>query len=390
MNKFSNLKFKLSSGQIVSGQDEDASFLNTIVSLFIIIFFLGLTYYPLLFKTTLITIVTGSELQEPFKEIKTKFEAENPRTDLEFKIQGSQDIITNFVDDKNDFNTTVLIPANEQLINQLQIKLNSSQSSDIFYNQPQVIAKTLLVAIAWQERGDILFPNNQFSWQNLNNALENKQWQQLGGQKKWGSFDFLMTDPLRSNSSQLALNLWAQSTFKSSKSLNQKQLNSPSINQLFKSIKSNVYQPPRSTDILLQEFIVRGANDVDIAITYESIALYRWQQIKQSNKKDTYLIYYPNPSVETQITAVIPRKNVSKNEAKQAQKFIDFLLEDEQQIILSQYGFRPANNKVDLSSLSDSIWQQKQSGIQIDPQIKINPSPEPEILEQIQTIWQQN
>ena len=390
MSKFSNLKFKLSSGQIVSGQDEDASSLNTIVSVLIIIFFFGLTYYPLLFTKTLITIVTGSELQEPLKEIEAKFEAENPRTDVEFKLQGSQDIITNFVEDKNDFKTTVLIPANEQLVNELEVKLNSAGESDIFYNQPQVIAKTLLVAIAWQERGNILFPNNQFSWQNLNNALETRQWQQLGGEKKWGSFDFLMTDPLRSNSGQLALNLWAQTTLNSSTSLNQQQISSPAINQLFKSIKNNVYQPPRSTDILLQEFIVRGANDADIAMTYESIALYRWQQAQTSNKQDTYRIYYPNPSIETQITAVVPRKNVSKNEAKHAQKFIDFLLEDEQQIIFSQYGFRPANDKVDLSSLSDSIWQQQDSGIQIKPQIKINPSPEQEILDQIQTTWQNN
>ena len=306
---FSNLKFKSSSGQIVSGQEE-VSFLNTIVSSIIIIFSLGLTYYPLLFQTTTITIVTGSELKEPFKEIESKFEAENRGIDLEFKIQGSQDIVTNFIEDKNDFNTTVLIPANEQLIGELQTKLNASNSSDIFYNEPQVIAKTILVAIAWQERGNIIFSNNQFTWQSLNNAITNSQWQQLGGQKQWGSFDFLMTDPLRSNSGQLALNLWTASIL-NSKSLTPNQLNNQQVNQLYKSIKRKVYQPPRSTDILLQEFIVRGPNDADVAMTYESIALYRWQQVKQSGKNDVYRIYYPNPSVETKITAVIPRENVN-------------------------------------------------------------------------------
>ena len=87
---------------------------------------------------------------------------------------------------------------------------------------------------------------------------------------------------------------------------------------------------------------------------------------------------------------MIPRENVSKNEAKKAQKFIDFLLENEQQVILSQYGFRPVNDTVDLSSLSDSIWQQSESGVQVRPTIEIIPSPKFGTLEEIQNTWQKN
>ena len=384
----SNLKFKWVSGQIVSATAEATSFWNTIVSSLIIVFSLGLTYYPLFFKTTTITIVTGSELKEPLQEIESKFEAENPRIELEIRSQGSQDMINNFVEEKNSFNSAVLIPANEQLVEELENKLNTNNSQDAFYNEPQAIAKTLLVAIAWEERGNILFPNNEFTWQSIDNALANRRWETLGGEKRWGGFDFLMTDPLRSNSGQLALNLWAKSKLNTN-SLNTQQINDPQINQLFKSIKSNVYQAPRSTDVLLQEFIARGRNDVDVAITYESIALYRWQQAKQNNS-NIYRIYYPNPSVETNITAIIPRKNVSKSEAKTAQKFINYLLKDEQQIILSQYGFRPINDNVNLSSLPDSIWQQQNSGIQIEPKIKIVSSPDREVLDQIQNSWQNN
>ena len=111
---------------------------------------------------------------------------------------------------KNDFQPAIVIPASDELISQLETRLRAIGQEKPFYNNPQPIAKTLLVAIAWQERGNILFPNNQFNWQQLEQALISKNWQDIGGNSNWGSFDLLMTDPTRSNSGQLTLNLWAE------------------------------------------------------------------------------------------------------------------------------------------------------------------------------------
>jgi hypothetical protein len=43
-------------------------------------------------------------------------------------------------------------------------------------------------------------------------------------------------------------------------------------------IKRSVHQPARSSDILLQEFVAKGASEADIATDYESTALSRWDQ----------------------------------------------------------------------------------------------------------------
>jgi ABC-type molybdate transport system substrate-binding protein len=381
------VKFNPSSGQIakVNGSKQEKSSLNILISLGIIATSLGLTYYPLLITTKTITIVIGSELQEPFQEIEKKFEQANAHINLAIKIQGSQDIITNFLEQKNDFQVTILIPANEQLITELETKLKTQGQEDIFYNQPETIAKTLLVAIAWQERGKTLFPNGQFSWSKLENALEKRNWQELGGQKEWGSFDFLATDPLRSNSGQLTLSLWTKDELNDD-DLSVNDINKSEVEKLFQLIKNNLYQPPRSTDILLQEFIARGPNDVDVATVYESIALYRWLQVQDSQAKN-YHIYYPNPSIETKITAVIPRQNVSKAEAKVGRKFIEFLKQEPQQIILAQYGFRPIMD-LDLKSLSHSPWTANIPGIEPNPSIQINSSPSQEVMDAIQDVWQ--
>lgn len=358
---------------------------NTFISLGLIALTLGLTYAPLPGQTKTITVVSGSELKEPLQEIEAKFEQDNSNINLDLKFQGSQDIVNNIIDKKNDFTPSVLIPANDELISQLENRLKAQGENQPFYNQPQPIAKTLLVAIAWSERGQILFPQNKFEWSNLEQAMTKKNWQAIGGKKEWGSFDFVMTDPTRSNSGQLTLSLWAENKLNQD-NLTANNLNNSEVQKLFQLIKNSVYQPPRSTDVLLQEFISRGSNDADIAIVYESVALYRWSQAN-TTQGETYQIYYFDPTIETLPTAVIPKQNVSKSDAKVAQKFVNYLLENEQQTIFAQYGFRPIKNDLDLQTIANSPWSQNIPGVEINTNIQTKSTSQPEVINEIQKLW---
>lgn len=356
-----------------------------IISSVLIALALGLTYAPLPGSTKTITIVSGSELKEPLEAIETKFEQENPNIKLELKIQGSQDIVNNIIDKKNDFNPTILIPASDELIGELETRLKAQGETQPFYNNPQPVAKTMLVGIAWTERGNTLFSQNRFDWNRLENAMIKSNWQDIGGKAEWGSFDFVTTDPTRSNSGQLTLTLWAKNKLNTN-NLTANNFNVPEVEKLFSLIKNSVYQPPRSTDILLQEFIARGANGADVATVYESIALYRWSQASQTQNQ-TYQIYYLNPTIETFSTAVIPKQNVSQGEAKSAQKFINYLLENEQQIIFAQYGFRPVQNSVNLQNIPNSPWSQNIPGVEINPNLQIIATPNPNFINEIQKLW---
>jgi ABC-type molybdate transport system substrate-binding protein len=356
-----------------------------IISEVLIALALGLTYTPLPGNSTTITIVSGSELKEPLEVIETKFKQAYPSINLEIKIQGSQDIVNNIIDKKNDFTPTLLIPANEELISELETRLKVQGETQPFYNNPQPITKTLLVGIAWSERGNILFPQNKFAWSRLENALKKRHWQDLGGKEEWGSFDFITTDPTRSNSGQLTLSLWAESKLNTNH-LTANSVNNPEVEKLFQLIKNSVYQPPRSTDILLQEFIARGPNGADVATVYESVALYRWSQANTTQGK-SYQIYYLSPTIETFATAVVLKQKVSQAEAKFAQKFIDYLLAEEQQIIFAQYGFRPVTNNLDLKTIPNSPWSENIPGVEIEPKIQNLPTPQPEVINEIQKLW---
>jgi len=352
----------------------------------IILAALGLAYAPIPGLQQTVVIVSGTELKAPLEQLEAKFEQENPNIKIELKFQGSQDIVNKFIDQKNDFNPTILMPASGELLDELSQRYQAQNNGEAFYNEPQPIAKTLLVAIAWPERGNVLFPNNTFSWSRVEQAMQSNSWEAVGGQKNWGSFDFVITNPTRSNSAQATLSLWAMSK-SNANNPNNINYNNPEITSLFSTVKKSIYQPPRSTDILLQEFITRGPNDADIATVYESIALSRWQQ-SGKNQGKPYQIYYLNPTVETVATAAIVRQNVDSGTANAAKKFVNFLTQPDQQKVFVQYGFRPTNNNVDLKSIPNSPWSQNIPGSQINPSAKTLPAPSQKGIGEIQRLWQ--
>lgn len=357
---------------------------TTGISIAIILAALGLTYLPIPgFKQT-VTVVSGTELQDPLQALETEFEQAHPQIDLELKFQGSQDMVNNYIDQTNAFDPTVLIPANAKILEQLEQRWRSQGEGKAFYTEPRAIAKTMLVAIAWQDRGKVLFPSGQFKWERLESAMQQRNWGVIGGSPEWGSFDFIMTNPTRSNSGQLTLSLWAQSarTTPLTEALRQ-----PETESLFALVKRSVYLPPRSTDILLQEFIARGPNDADVATVYESIALHRWQQA-QTTRNQSYQIYYLDPTIETISTAAIVRRNVDRGTANAAETFIEFLRQPEQQAVFIQYGFRPGISGMDLRNVSNSPWGQSIPGAAIDPANEVLSPPPADALAEIQRIWQ--
>lgn len=347
---------------------------------------LGLAYAPVPGLSHTVVVVSGTELQEPLQQLVAEFEQQHPSIDLDLKFQGSQELINDYIDDTYDFTPTVLIPANGEMLEELSDRWQSQNHTDPFYEEPRPIAKTLLVGIAWTDRGNTLFPTGQFQWQRVEQAMQSGNWSTIGGAPEWGSFDLVITDPTRSNSGQSTLSLFAQSK-RGNTPLTATTVNTPAVETLFSLVKRSVYQPARSTDILLQEFIARGPNDADVAVVYESIALYRWQQ-SAINQGKPYQIYYLDVTVESISTAAIVRRGVNQSTAEAAQSFLDFLTEPEQQAVLVQHGFRPVNPAVAVQSVPDSPWNQNIPGAQITLTGQLSPALDTETAAEVIRLWQ--
>jgi ABC-type Fe3+ transport system substrate-binding protein len=321
-----------------------------------------------------IVVVSGSELEEPLKQLESTFEQAYPHIQLALKFQGSQDMVDRYLQDQNDFKPTVLIPANGTILQEISQQWQAQETREPFYYPPQPIAKTFLVVVGWSERKEQLFGTGPFDWSPIETVLQDpkRSWQVVGGPAQWGNFDWTMTDPTRSNSSQLALALWTRAKLNGAEPTTAA-LTKSEIVDLFGLVKRSVYRLSPSTDGLLREFISLGPNEADLAPVYESIALYRWSQAQNQGKP--YEIYYLNPTVETVSTGAIVQRQVTAGEAKAGQTFLDFLIEPAQQEVFVQYGFRPVDPDVDLATVASSPWSFNIPGATSAPQQKSSPSP---------------
>ena len=268
-----------------------------------------------------LSVAVGSELEQPMRDLETRFEQAHPEIDLIWRVQGSQDMVNQAMDSDAD-RPRVLIPASGELLRGLAERLNRQQR-DAGLRDPQPIARTVLVAVSWPERAAALFGTGPFSWAALKKALEQSSWSALGGQESWGRFNLRATDPSRSNSGQLALLLW---------------LRSQGSDQAINLWRQALYQPPRSTDILLREFIATGPNDGDLAFVYESIALSRIDESRQ-RQGTAYRILAPDPSYETVLEAAVLEGD-AEGRLADGETLIRFLRSAPQQQLLMDWGFR--------------------------------------------------
>lgn len=269
-------------------------------------------------------VAVGSELEETIRRLEPQFEHRHPGIDLRWVVQGSQDMVNRNLEVSPE-RARVLIPANQELLESLAERSRVEGQGEPFAAQPRPIARTLLAAVAWPERADRLFPGGRFRWAPLRAAAAAGQWSALGATAAWGSFDLRTTDPLRSNSGQLVLALWSR--------------DAPGGESLA-ILKRAVYQPARSTDILLREFISGGPNQGDVALVYESAALLRRSEAA-SRRPGGYRLLVPDPTVETVLAAAVLRGEAEGLQGD-GERLVAFLSGGEGQALLTQTGFRDA------------------------------------------------
>jgi len=278
---------------------------------------------PILRRTLLVAV--GSELEEPLRRLKLLFERRHPGIELQWRVQGAQDMVTQNLEGGPE-RARVLIPSNQDQLRAFQ-EAQAAQAAQGaaggFSGSPRPIARTLLVAVAWPERAARLFPQGRFSWARLRQAAAAGQWGALGAPAAWGSVDLRTTDPLRSNSAQLTLALWCR-----------EQPGAESVAVL----KRAVYRPARSTDILLREFISGGPNDGDLAMVYEAAALMRAGEARQ-RWPGGYRLLVPDPTIEIVLAAAVLRGEAQGSEAD-GQRLVEFLTGAEAQTLLRSLGFR--------------------------------------------------
>ena len=315
---------------------------------------LAVTPLPGLRRPLLVS--AGSELEDSLRRLEPEFEHQERGIDLRWQVEGSQDMVNNNLEPSPQ-RARVLIPANEQLLQDLTRQARALGQPEPFLAPPTTVARTVLVAVAWPERADRLFADGRFAWWRLRQAVRAGRWPSLGAPEDWGSFKLRLSDPLRSNSAQLVLDLWSRP---------------PSDDADFHGLRRAIYRPARSTDLLLREFISGGPNDGDLAFVYEAGALRRADQARQ-RWPGGYRLLVSDPTIAMSLAAAVLRGQADGGEGD-GERFVRFLAGPVAQAVLRQEGFRDASGR---------------GGSAAGERVRKLPPPTPAQREELLRRWQQ-
>jgi ABC-type Fe3+ transport system substrate-binding protein len=345
-----------------------------------------------------VSVLYSTEKAEWLTEAAQRFQASNPRleghpVELELEKMGSREMYLSILEGERQ--PDLISPASSlqvSLLEDLSAKMNEmplvvAQDSEIC----RPVLQTPLVLVAWKQRADVLWPNDQAGslWLGLHDALTDAEGWGAYGHPEWGYVKFGHTDPLKSNSGFQTLVLMTYGYFGKTSGLTSADiLSDADYQQWLVELEGSVSKLGDSTGTFMQEIVAYGPSLYDVVAVYESTAI---EQAENAvGRYGELQIYYPPAThLSDHPFCVIQADWVTREEAQAAGMFVDYLASEEIQGLALAHGFRPIDPGVSLDQAGSPFQRQAVAGLQIDlpPVVEVPPG---DVLGTLLDFWARN
>jgi ABC-type glycerol-3-phosphate transport system substrate-binding protein len=366
-------------------------------------------------EPVVVTIWYGTEKRQWFEDAAQRFAATNPRVgnrpiQVVLRGIGSRELSVRAARREfgGDGQPTVISPASSMWVEVARTDwaaLNRGAPSFITENPGQVtpLALTPLVAVIWQERAQLLWPQGPENfWQNLHAALTDKEgWigvarargfapdsQEYQKASTWGFVKFGHTSPLTSNSGAQALILMAYGYYNKSRGLTNADVLTPEFQQWMRDVEMSVLEFGDSTGSFMTSMVQFGPSKYDLVLVYENLALENI--VAAQNRWGDIRIYYPPATMFSDHPyAILNAPWVTPEQRQAAEQFRNFLLSPPiQEIAFRQYGFRPAIPDVPVltNDPSNPFVKYSAYGAKVDTPPLVE-TPSGEVVTELLNLW---
>lgn len=338
-----------------------------------------------------VTIWYSTEKREWLEAAKQQFEATTPTSggrpiQVQLKGLGSAEIVQRAAsqDWRSDAPPTVISPASAMWLGMEQLPVAASGAE-----APQPLVSSPLVVVGWEDRGKALWPNGpQRFWNDLHDAILDPAFWKARGKEIWGPVKFGHTSPLTSNSGAQMLLQLAYAYHNKSDGLTSADINDPEFAQWLGEIESGVPNVGDSTGTFMNDIVAKGPAEYNFGVVYENLALRSMDAAQQRQGQPLHIYYAPATLASDHPFAILNGGWTKPEERAAAVVFRDFLLARSMQQLALQYGFRPTDPNVAITSdqADNPFTKYASNGIQIalPPPAGI---PSPEVVNSLLELW---
>jgi|GEM_PF-212625 len=298
---------------------------------------------------------------------------------------------------------TVVSPASSLWTDTLASEWAARNRGEIIAGEATPLALTPLVAVAWEQRARLLWPDGAADfWNDLHDAIADERGWSAVAQARgfgpdtpeaqqarlWGPVKLGHTSPLTSNSGTQTLVLMAYAFHNKSAGLTVADVEDPAFLSWLEAMEVGVYDLGSSTGTLMQQMVQRGPGSYDIVLVYENLAI-EYMAAGEQRWNQPLRVYYPPATIFSDHPyAILDDPLTSREEREAARRFRDFLLQRPQQELALQSGFRPIDPDVVLSGAdaANPFVRYAGRGVSLDIAAQVE-SPPAEVLAALLNAW---
>jgi Ca-activated chloride channel family protein len=291
----------------------------------------------------------GSEKKDWLKEATEAFHAGKPTVEerpirIQLKAMGSGEIIDELVDGERQAH--LISPASGAYLEIGNARARDKGQPALVGPPRRKLVRSPVVIAMWKPMAKALgWPDKQIGWKDLHALAKAKDGWESVGYPQWGLFKFGHTHPESSNSGLITLLSEVYAATGKTKGLTAADVTAPGTAEFLKDLEGSVIHYGSSTGFFAEVmFTGDGPSFLSAAVLYENLVVqsYTDPKIRAKLPADVVCIYPREGTFwSDHPVAVVERDWVTPVHRKAAEKYIQFLLSDEQQRKALRHGFRP-------------------------------------------------
>jgi Ca-activated chloride channel family protein len=341
-------------------------------------------------NTVTISMIYGSEKEAWLVPLIERFNAEKNKTEeggtivVEATPMGSIASGDGIV--AGTLQPTVWSPASSAYVPVANTNWRREHGEDLVLDTPNDLVLSPVVIAMWRPMAEALgWPDKALGWTDIAEMATSDEGWAAFGYPEWGTFKFGHTHPNFSNSGIISVIAEAYAGAEKQRDLTLEDLRDPELKAFMTDVESSVIHYGESTGFFARRMFERGPSYLSAAVMYENlVAAQEAKRLSGESAQPPVVAIYPREGTfwSNHPYIILNAPWVSEAQREAAEIFEDFLLAEAQQRRSIEYGFRPADPGIALTSPLDT-----RHGVDPTQPQTILEVPPGEVVVGIQELW---
>jgi Ca-activated chloride channel family protein len=344
-------------------------------------------------EQVVVSILYGSEKKEWLEPLVVLFNEARNKTEegktivVEATAIGSIESVRGIMD--GTLQPTVWSPASSIYIPVANAEWKKSHADELVTGSPNDLVLSPVVIAMWRPMAQALgWPDRALGWQDIAALAVSEEGWAAYGHPEWGTFNFGHTHPAYSNSGIVSIIAETYAGLGKQRGLTVEDLKSPDLEEFMLAVESSVIHYGTSTGFFGERMFERGPSYLSAAVLYENlIVAQEAKRLSGQSAQVPVVAIYPKEGTfwSNHPYAVLNAPWVTPEQKEAAELFEAFLLDKPQQLKALEYGFRPADPSIPLTSPLNN-----EHGVDINEPKTILEVPSAQVIMGIEALWRKN